>query len=192
MKQIGIGVVMGLIFLTAFALYYTARANPSFFLHSNTTATATTTLSYMTGGTATSTEVFDTGAGAAGSADTATLLVQFVGSSTASTLNIDIEYADAAGVDCVVTPSGCDWYRNNISNQATTTFVQSLNSRQSYTLPFASSTQGNGVVLNTNREPVILTVPTPTRYVRAIFSLAAAGTNGAVWKNFVGKRQAGN
>ena len=68
-------------------------ANPSFFLRSVSSSVGTSTITYMTPGLATTTEVFDTGASGAGSVDSAVLAIQFTASSTASTLAWRYEYS---------------------------------------------------------------------------------------------------
>lgn len=183
-RYIGLGATVSTLFLLALCFSYVARANPSFFTRANSAVcgsyTATTSVSYMTAGNATTTYTFDTGCGTAGSADSAVFATQLTGSSTATVLNTIFEYSQ----------DGVDWYSDTLSQGATTTPGQALNTARSYTLTFASSTVGGIGGTGNGRVYRTITVPTPTRYVRAIQSLAPASTNGAIWSEFVSKRQA--
>lgn len=194
-KYIGIGFITTAIFIAVFGMFYTVKANPSYFIRQNGPAnaiSATSSVSYMTPGLATTTYYLDSGVGTAGSADRATLLVQFIGSSSPlSILNISYEYSQGGqGVDCTVATSTCDWYQDNTVPIASTT--QSIGNIQTKTWTFASTTQGQqfGVGTNGNRTLKAMDVPTPTRYVRAILSVPTGSLNGAVWAEFVAKRQA--
>lgn len=182
---------MAAIFVTAFSLFYVAKANPSFFMRQNNgvTTTATTSVSYMSPGAATTTAYIDTGLGA-GSTDTATLAVQFNGSSTASIINVNYEFSQGGnGQDCINVPASCDWYQSNLE-ASTTGSVVLVNQPQSISWAFASSSQGGANVLSTNRALKLLKVLTPTRYVRAIVTVPAGAGNSAVWTEFIAKRQA--
>lgn len=194
LRYIGIGLTIAAIFVTAMSLFYVAKASPSYFIRANggpgCTLTATTSVTYITPGTATSTYYFDTSCGGASNTDSATLLAQFAGSSTASVLNIALEYAQGGGADCTATPTACDWYQANNATLGTSS-AATITNQQSYTWTFSSSTQGQvtGTGPNTGRTLKSLNVPTPAKYVRAIFSMPTGSLNGAVWSEFVGKRQ---
>lgn len=144
----------------------TAHANPSSVSATVQTATATTSPAYMTPGTATSTLTFDayanTGYGGLNTiADKAALLMQFTGSSTSAVLGIKYEYSQ----------DGIDWYTNFMLGPAglsTTTAVTNLATPTSITWTYSAATP-----------KAIITVPTPTRYVRAVFSIT--GANGSIW-----------
>lgn len=183
-RYIGLGSIVSALFLLALCFSYVARANPSFFTRANGLAcgslTATTSVSYMTAGTATTTYTFDTGCATAGSADSAVFVAQLTGSSTATILTTSFEYSQ----------DGVDWYSDSLSQGATTTSAQALTPARTYTLAFASTTVGGLGGVGNGRVYRAITVPTPTRYVRAIQSLTPASTNGAVWGEFVSKRQA--
>lgn len=158
---------------TAFLFWgITVHATPTYFLGSAGTGAATTTLVYQTAGAATTTEVFDAGKSLTTAADSAVLLLQFVGSSTAATQRTIIEYAQGEnGLDCLVTPSSCDWY----FGFSTTT--NALGNKAGGAVGISSTTSN------------IITVPTPTRYVRAVLSIPGGGVNGAVWAKFIAKKQ---
>lgn len=172
-----------------------ANANPSYFQRQNNgiTDTATTSVNYMTPGTATSTYYFDAGQGTAGSVDSAVLLTQLTASTTSSTINIAYEYAQGGNGDCIATPTICDWYQNDLLSATSTSL--NLTSQISATWTFASTTQGQAGIIpaaNSNRQLKSFVVLTPTRYIRAIVSVPVGSTNAGVWAEFVAKKQAAN
>lgn len=155
-----------------------AQANASAFI-TKASATATTTLSYMTPGTATSTLSFDALSGPSQTAfDSANLNICYNASSTASVLNTALEYS----------PDGTTWFQNNLNALASTSPLATIQSAQSFAWPFASSTIGGQPVV-----PLLgyvcktVEVRTPQRYVRAVFSIT--GANAGIWAQFVGKRE---
>ena len=190
LKFLGAVVLGALVALTGFAFYYTASANPPAFKRAQSAA-ATSTLAYMTAGTATTTSpVFDGGEGNSFGHDSAAFAVQFTGSSTLSQLQIAFEYAhDTPGYNCASTPTACDWYGNTLYNQATTSPAQNITTAQTNLFNFASTSVQGGVVGITNRNLRIIDVKTPTRYVRAVMTLPPGSLNGAVWGEFIGKKQ---
>jgi len=170
-----------------------ASANPLQFNAGAKTATATTTLTYMTPGTATSTTlVYDsyeidgknqTNQYNTWVPDKAHLLLQVNASSTASVFRVDLEYSN--GTNCQTTPSACDWYGDGMF--ATTTNPVSLNAKEYLQWTFASSTIGGvptstgltGASVTNNRDNRIIEIPVPLRFVRAVISVT--GANGAVY-----------
>lgn len=178
---------MALMLVSAFSLFYVAKANPSFFMRAQTGTPDLTASAaggaYQVPGTATTTLVLDTGAGTAGSTDSAVLLVQYAASSTNGILNIDIQYSQ----------DGTTYYAD--TPNATSSPTQTLANVQVVTFPFASSTINRGNPTNANGATSTrkVIVPTPTRYVRAVFySSVGTNANGTFWAEFVAKRQAGN
>ena len=165
-------------------LVQSVMANPLLFSR-NQTATATTTKSYMTPGTATTTLVFDSNAGGDSFAsDSATLFLQLTGSTTPSnaavattTFKVTFEYAHSIlGTDCLTDQTLCDWYSDGIV--ATTTKL-------------GWQTEKGVLVASTTPTKIFLDVPTPTRYVRANISVAniTSNLNGAVWAQFIAQKQ---
>lgn len=140
---------------------------------------ASTSVTYMTGGTGTTTLLYDTycvgGSNQPNTGNTSTtnllsLLTQFTASSTASVLNTSVEYSQ----------DGVDWYQDNYV--ASTTAAYSLQTANSTSWTFASSTPGGGAaVANSNRVGKLTRLYAPTRYVRVVYTLAASGTAGGVW-----------
>ena len=169
-------------------------ANAPEFLIENT-ASATTTMTYLVPGMSTTTAVYDTynnGNAETYATDKLSLAVQFSASSTGDTLNWYFEYAQNG--NCVTASSTCDWYADN--TLAATTTVYNVAPGQSYTWTYASTTPGgqSGTYSNSKK---IFTVPTPTRYVRAVFYMSSTSPlgiplNGAVWASFIGQKQIPN
>lgn len=170
-----------------------ASANPSYFAPRAQTAVATTTPTYMTPGTGTTTTpVYDSYSIAGtqetssqttqtiNTTDSAELLIQFTASSTSSKLLMNLEYS----VD------GVDWYQDtstNVQGYATTTLPIPIGNVPQYTWNFASSTLGQLAPTNTNRDTRAVSIPVPTRYVRAVFTCTGAGCG--VWAQFIPKKQ---
>ena len=176
--------------LAFFSFAIPVSANPMRYVPSASTATATSTVTFMTPGAATTTLAIDSYAnGQTAAFDKAILMTQFTGSSTNSVLNIGIEYSmGVAGVDCTSTPTACDWYKDNQFNfvNATTSAPYSIAVPNSYSWKFASSTQG-GATTPTDRALNTVTIPVVARYVRVIYTMATA--NGAIWGTLVPIRQ---
>ena len=187
-------ILAGFALLGSLAFAVTTKANPLEFLVENQGTygpTATTSITYMTAGTATTTSnVYDTYANGNGNTyatNKLALEVQFTASSTASTLGWFYEYTQGtAGADCVNTPKSCDWYADN--TLLATTTVNTATVAQTYVWTFASSTQGGGLPSG-NRVNKMFIVPTPARYVRAVLYLVPASANGGVWAAFIGQKE---
>ncbi len=175
--------------------------NPLSFLAPLATNTATTSPTYMTAGTATTTICYDsfsaTGSctavatGATGrplSSDRVALLVQMVASSTLTPLiqlRVNTEYSQ----------DGIDWYQDGgtaQNNFATTTKPFDISQVPQYNLNFASSTAGLGAVpagVTTATTTRIIVLTTPTRFVRAIFTVPIGSGASNVWAQLVPSRQ---
>lgn len=182
----------------------TAYANPSQFTTTTQTASATTSPVYMTPGAATTTLVHDTQTSSTANSfvnNMTELLVQFTASSTASQLNINFEYSNGYGangavLDCVSTPTACDWYEDNTTNLkgfATTTQNNIMAIIPQFQWKFASSTAGQIFSGSTNnRATRALSINVPTRYVRAVFVCATGGAGCGVWAQFVPAKEVRN
>lgn len=176
------GLIIGaLTALCGFGFYYTASANPSSFLPASSTASATSSVVYMTPGAATTTIYHDAYTnGQPRATDSAVLLTQMTASSTSATLGIKVEYAaETPGVNCTTDPTACDWYEDNLlaSQNSTSSPVKSIQIANSYSWTAAATTRTNKAI----------EVSTPTRYTRTIYSLS--GANAAIWGQIVPKRQ---
>lgn len=145
-----------------------ARANPYDINQSN--VTATTSVTYIAPGTATSTQTYDSYAGGNSNASSdGVLLVQFVASSTSSVLNIAVQYS----------MNGIDWYGDDLltSLNSTTSPVKSINVDNTYTWTAAGTATTSKAIL----------IPTPTRYARAVIGITGAA--GAVWSDIVARKE---
>lgn len=155
-------------------------ANTSIFLPNARTATATTSAAYITAGLGTSTLSYDTYAAVNGgqikAADSAAVLIQYAASSSASQLAWHYEYS----------MDGIDWYGDSLSAGATTTQTIDESSYTSYRWNYASTTFGTSV---SGQAFKIVNVPTPTRFVRIVFSVPIGFSPASVWAQFVPKRQ---
>ena len=177
--------------VVAFFLTREVDANPSQLLEDKS-ASATTTLSYLTAGTATTTDVFDTQADGGFITDSATLLMWIGASSTASILDIYPQYSNGAvGVDCAVTPLKCDWYfASNPENYATTTMISDISFLSKYRLTFTSSSTPTGLEGgNYSSTTRAISIKTPVRYARVIFAVPVGSQSIGVWSDWVGKKQ---
>jgi len=144
------------------------------------TAAATSTLSYMTPGTATTTATCPMGQDGA---DSAVLAIQVNASSTAAVFDVYVEES----------MDGIDWYPIQQEQVASTSNPFSLQIRQYAQFTFASSTVGgalantNGVGVNgtQNRNHYELDVPVRMKRVRAYTGIT--GANAGVWMQILPK-----
>lgn len=152
------------------AFVYTVRANPSDLNLSN--AVATTTVTYLTAAGASTTETYDSyggGVGEPNASEKAVLFTNFAASSTSSVLAIKVQYSQ----------NGIDWFDDNLmeSTNSTTTPLYNLGTSNSYTW----------TAIGTATSSKTITIPTPTRYVRAVYSVT--GANAAVYKVIIAKKE---
>lgn len=197
MKKLLIPVIM---LVVAFGLYLgvqVAGANP-LFTCSAQTAAATTSLVYMSAGTATTTLTLDTactrytGNTDVYTGETDTVLIQYSASSSLSTqLKTRME----------ISQDNIDWYAltNPISANATTTFV--TGNYADYNIPFSTTTPyidfgGTGTtatssaVVISGRFMTSIVVQQPSaRYIRFVFYVPTGATNGGLWASAVIKKQ---
>lgn len=161
------------------------HANPLQTAPTVQTATATTSPSYMTAGTATTSLVFDSYIpGANKISDQAVLLIQLVASTTATTLNTNLEYSQDA----------IDWYQDGgtmAANYATTSKPFDISQVNQFKLNYATSTAGLAGIGATATSTLtrVLMLKTPTRYIRAVFTLPVGSAAGGVWAQFLASRQ---
>lgn len=163
-----------------------ASANPSQFCI-DSTAAATTTVTYMKPGLATTTLQFNNCGGSppTDAIDSALAQIIFQASTTAPVLKARVEHSY----------NGIDWYPENDAMYVATTPV-SLASTTVQTTPFhdysftlsttTTDTAGTGAF---NRVHVSLNVNTPTPYNRIIISMPTGGGEGSLYLQVVGKKQ---
>lgn len=152
--------------LVLFSVSGTAHANPLRFPPAVPSATATTTLTFMSNGAATSTlATYDSyanngvsGGGSSQAMDSVAILLQTTASSTASVYWITFEYS----------MDGVDWYADNA---VTRTTAGTINASGANSYSFTAS--------STAREGRLIVAPAPTRFIR--MKSTVAGANGAIW-----------
>lgn len=186
---LGIGLLaIGYLVFGIFALWQPAKANPLGFSCPayGPGGVASTSIAYMTPGTATSTLLYDTycvggtnqpNTGNTNTTNSLALLTQLTASSTSSVLNMAVEYSQ----------DGVDWYQDdNIFATTTNTNIQSPNS---LTWPYAVSNVG-GVPNTGNRLGKVVRIYTPTRYVRVVYTIT--GANAGVWGELLPQKEVPN
>lgn len=167
-----------------FGLYYFSQeavANPSREQPRVQTASATTSVSYMTPGTATTTLSIDSwSTGSSNNFDDLVMFVQFTASSSPhSVLKWRYEYSR----------DNIDWYSESVtlSDNSTTTPVTRTFHEQQWV--FASST---GATATDTRGMQVFKVPVLSRYTRAVFYLEGSPTtnaSGAVYAEIVPSKE---
>lgn len=169
------------------ALPFIVGANQSIFQPRVATSSATTSPNYMTAGTATTTLSVDAHEfGESSKIDNASLLVQFhASSSIASTLNFRFQFSD----------DNVNWYNENevLNINATTTRIS--HGFHEYTwLQAASTTEkstiGNGTATSSQSSRLI-SLPTPTRYIRTLFYVPIGSSNAAVYAEIIPVKEKG-
>lgn len=173
-KSIYIGSAIALT-VVALAWFGIVKANPSQFYRNNPN-TATTTVSYMTPGTATTTNTFNSQSDGSYIADTAVFTQCLNASSTATVLTTAFEYSYDGGT----------WFADNFATSSTAGPAIFVQQPTSYSWTFAS-TSINGSPANANFGCKIFALKTPTQYVRAVMSVTGAA--GAIWSDFGAKRE---
>lgn len=163
-----LALVFGMFVAVGLLLYaFGAHANPSDFTTVKSAASTTTVTYIVSGGNATTTP-YDALNGD-NAADSAVLLTQFAASSTSSVLGIKIQYSQ----------DGIDWYDDNL--------LESTNSTTSPTYSMQIPNTYSWTAVGTATSSKAIAVPTPTRYVRAVYTMTGAA--GAVWNQMVVKKQ---
>ena len=155
------------IILMAFFIGSLVQASPSRYLAPITSATATTTVTQLAVGNASTTIAFDSYSnGRPYAFDSATLLLQVTASTSASVINMEYQFSD----------NNVDWYQNNLALPTATTTAQ-IGAYQSYIWTPATTA-------TTTRA---FTLPVPTRYVRVV--LHALTANSFVYSSIVPKQE---
>lgn len=181
-------------FIILISPFEKAQANPSN-IYGVQTAAATTSLVYMTAGTATTTLTLDNYIGnvlpgnyintnqpavSGGVSDSVTALIQFTASTSGSILKVRPE----------ISQDGIDWYPYNtpLATISTTTPIAGYSDYQ-WTV---ATTSANGLpgTSNAMKQLNSLTITNvPTRYIRLIFTIPIGSSNGALWSEAWVKRQ---
>lgn len=181
------GAILFVVAVMCLSGFMVAHANPGGFPPGARSATATSTVTVLTPTVGTSTVVYDayningTNQGTTGvttDTDSASLLVQFTASSTASKLKIAFEFSQ----------DGVDWYADGLSVELASSTTGTIvdNSPDFISWTFASTSLNAGPIGGSYASE-IFNVPTPTRYVRSVITVS--GANAMVWAQFVPKKQ---
>lgn len=157
----------------AFMPLQTKAASQEFAPSNCYSSAATTSLSYMTAGTATTTVTCALGPTGT---DSASLALLVNASSTSSVVVGQVEYSE----------DGIDWYQNNQDVFAAGAIAIATPSN-SFTWTYASTTVGGAAVgAATNAGTKILKISTPMKWVRVV--LSNTGTNIAVWAKIIPRK----
>ncbi len=176
-------VLAAAVLLAVLAFAGVAYANPFYIAGKASSAAATTTVTYMTPGTATTTVVYDSyeisgtnqkNQGNLTVPNQVAVVVQGVSSSSISVLNLACEYSD----------DNIDWYQNDVF-AATSSGNIPIAAPSTFTYTFASTTL-NGVA-NGNKFAKVVQCPLPLRFVRAVVS--NTGANLSVWSAIIPTKQ---
>lgn len=180
-----LGIAIGAIATIVYLLNSgTVGANPSQLpIHNNCVTAAYNYLNVANATTTLSCDSYalDTNYNVAYAMNSATLVLKFEASSTASVLSVDLEYSN----------DNSSWYKSNLAVAATST-VTKLGLPEVIEIAPASTTANvvgrQGLTTaNSATTTRILSIPTPTRYVRAIFTTANA--NGNIVAEFIPKQE---
>lgn len=182
--KVSVIVILALLGILSVTDTKSVKANPSFFTEGKS-ASASTTLSFLSPGNGTTTVTFNPtldGNFAALNDGGTVLLGQFTSSSTAPTLKFRRE----------ISQDGIDWYPDSVvlaSNATTTALAGNFGE---YSISFATTTDNvnNPPGSGTNiRLHFSIAIASPTRYTRFVFYVPAGGVNGGLWAHFVGKKE---
>lgn len=185
--QFGLFSALIIVIFLSFSAALITHANPGGFPPGARSATATSTVTVLTPTVGTSTVVYDayningTNQGTTGvttDTDSASLLVQFTASSTASKLKIAFEFSQ----------DGVDWYADGLSVELASSTTGTIvdNSPDFISWTFASTSLNAGPIGGSYASE-LFNAPTPTRYVRSVITVS--GANAMVWAQFVPKKQ---
>ena len=192
MKNYKLPLLLALIAVLCLSISFAAitRANPSQILLS-ASAAATTTVTYMTPGAATTTPVFDTQSDLERSTDNAELLVWMNATNTTSAIDLYPQYSDGSPqINCATTPTLCNWYfAVDPPNYATTTVEADISKPAKYRWTFASTSPDLSAAAANASTTRAIGIKTPTRYVRVLIVVPVGAGNAAVWTEWAGKKQ---
>lgn len=174
-----------------------ADANPSYQIPVAPTATATSSVRYLTGNTASTTYTYDSyGSGITNLTDYTALLIQASASTTGSILGWRYEYADnTPGQDCTLSTANCDWYGDSLAYATTTLSIGAQDTRNvapysDNIWPIATTTAsgfiGSNKVGTLNK---IVLAYTPTRYIRVVFYATGGSNPVSVWAKWIPRRE---
>lgn len=168
MKKFKLSLITAAVIMAVVLAGKSVSANGSYFVTSVTTASATSSRISISP-SASTTLTFDSFVvGSVFAADRASLLIQHTASTSLSSVKITLQYSQ----------DGVDWYGNNLAATTSPGSITDITTDNTYQLT------GNTTSSSTNK---IISVLTPTRFVRAVISSAVATSS--VWAQFVPIRQ---
>lgn len=139
--------------------------------------TATTSPTYLTTGTTTYTYDAFNGGNNTWGADSATLVLQVVATTTATKINFVQE----------ISQDGIDWY------SVATSSTLGANNYSEFQWTFATSTAGLGATGSTTRLHQTFPLTTPLRYTRVrIYNPSIANQSVQIWGNIYARKQQGS
>jgi hypothetical protein len=147
------------------------------------TSLSTTSISYMTPGTATSTATCNMQRAGAGIEvfDKSVVIAQMTASSTSSVITGGVEQSY----------DGIDWYPVSLREIATSTASRfTILPSGLFSWTFASSTNGGGATLvNGDTNTIMFEVPTFLPFVRTWFANQIGATRAGIWATIIGKTE---
>lgn len=180
--------IPGALVLMGLCLAANVYANPFYTGPTAASATATTTLAYMTSGLATSTTVYDSyeqsgtnqpNSGNVTRPDDVDIAIQGVASSSITTVNVACEYSQ----------DNIDWYQNQgFSTTTTTNMAVPL----SFNFVYASSTSGvggQGISATYNKFAKVFVCPVLMRYVRSVVTVSGTNAGIGIYTAIIPKKQ---
>lgn len=182
-KWVGLGVVMGAILLAAASLWpLVAGANPSRVDSYVATASASTSLAYMTPGAGTTTLTKDARSGTDSKFDQVALAIQVTATSTgviSPTLMVRLEDSR----DCIT------YYPRTAVPATATTTLLTADPYNAFSLKIASSTTAPGSTDTSTRLHKLIVADVPLNCVRAVLYDPAGGGNYGVYAELIGIRE---
>lgn len=168
-------------FLSIIGFAMPASASSLYFPPTQSTSLASSSVAFLSAGNGTSTISVDSYIiGVPTPQLRAALLIQYAATSTKPSLSINIQYSQ----------DNIDWYQDSGSAEnafATSSRPFDLSQPSQFLWNFASSTQNLGALTagNSATSTRIITLQTPTRYTRAIFTVPSGAGAGAVWAQWI-------
>ena len=165
-----------LLVASALHTYRVASANASVSCYDTTSFDGTSTRAFMSPGAGTTTLMLSNCA-SGNLATSAFVQFQYTASTSGSVLQLRVEHSN----------DKVDWYPETVVLSTATT---SNAAGDSLTYRFAmATTTDNGGTGVANRLHRSLSISTPTKYTRVIFTVPTAGNNGALWAEVIGRKE---
>lgn len=184
-KYLIAGLVLGLVIGGSFLGLKTVKALPPYITFTSTAA-ATTTVNYMTAGTATTTLAlydlsnYDTDE----TVDSNQIFIQYTASTSAGILNWRFEFTNGTNCDITV-PTSCNWYEeDSVINPA----LAVANARWDHSSTTMTHVWQPGSTVASTSLKAIIVPPVAAKYKRVQFFVPIGSVNGAVYVQNGSKR----